>query len=444
MYKRVHFFQPRTFAQNNYQNSAGGEQQWVPWFALILSPAVKRQGLETHLIDARVSEQWQAKVGKLGPQDVLAVSVMTGHAINDALIASRIAQARGAFVVWGGPHVTLFPHQTLHEARVDAVVLGFGFMPFYSLIANIVTQPNRIYKYPNILFSKDTTEFTETPNSFYYADELLPPCDLDLIDNWVPYVNADVAIAPRTINFITSEGCPRFCTFCSEPATSRRVWFTRSVHQSIETAIDLIHRSGANGLKLHDPNFFHNKERAQIFAKGFWTETSVPWAATLHPEDLLNMSDSELHMFAEHGLSRVLVGLESPLETIVRLAGKKYDPKSIPTLVRRLATAKIRGMFTFIVGWPGASPDHYDATLRCASEIKDVWHEHQAKIHFLEPWPGTPMFHLAVKQGLVPPSSLSEWAEIDYYHAQYMSIHDISLTEKIHEANSKLSPYVDA
>ena len=101
-------------------------------------------------------------------------------------------------------------------------------------------------------------------------------------------------------------------------------------------------------------------------------------------------------------------------------------------------------MFTFIVGWPGADHNHYEATVESAYGIRAIWSEHQAKIHFLEPWPGTPIYRLVVKQGFVSPKSLLEWSNIDYYQAQFMQIHDVSITDAIRRANAELSPYVDA
>jgi anaerobic magnesium-protoporphyrin IX monomethyl ester cyclase len=325
MYRRVVFFQPKTLAGDNYQNSAGAEQRWAPWFALILSPAAKRYHCEVELLDARIQGQdWESRVALLGPDDILAVTVMTGHAIVDAIKASSIALERGAFVVWGGPHVTLFPEQTLSEAPVSAVVPGFGFLPFYSLIGSLVERASSIQNDPRILI-KGTAPQPSGVNDYNYDGDVLPRHDLSLIQDWSPYLNEDIAIASRTINFITSEGCPRRCTFCSEPTTSGQTWATRPVVQAVNTASELVSISGANGLKLHDPNFFHDSKRAMDFADKFARSTGVPWAATLYPEDLLHMADEELKRFASFGLTRVLIGLESPIPEIVRLAGKRHD-----------------------------------------------------------------------------------------------------------------------
>lgn len=446
MIDRVLFLQPRTFAGRNYMNSFGEEQRWTPWFAIALAPIARRAGMSVELLDARVDLTWQDRICNLGTSDLLAVSVMTGNAIRDAVWASERAREMGAIVVWGGPHASLFPDQTLREAPVDGVIHGFGYEPFTNLVNALKTGT-----WPHSDTGFLTSQASRTPLVTIGPSRLSvnshPPSawmSIDLVDDWGPYLNADVAIAERTANLITSEGCPRKCTFCSEPKTSNGRWLTSDVHAVVDLAYEISSRSGANGFKLHDPNFFHDFERAAEFADSFSGKLRVPWAATMHPADLARFSEHCLATLAHNGLRRVLVGLESPDASIVKLAGKQYDVALIPDLVKKLADAGIRGMFTFIVGWPNADPGHYGRTIAAAKRIRDIWHEHQAKIHFLEPWPGTPIFNYLVRNGFVSPSSLEQWADIDYYQADYASIHDARQVEAVRQANKELSPYVDA
>jgi len=139
--KRIVFFQPRTFAGRNYMNSGGAEQTWTPWFALLLAPSAQRAGLTVDLIDARTDSNWEKRLAGLQSTDLLACSVLTGNAIVDAVAASSLAQRLGAKVVWGGPHVTLFPDETLREAPVDAVVPGFGVSAFEELTMRLSASP---------------------------------------------------------------------------------------------------------------------------------------------------------------------------------------------------------------------------------------------------------------------------------------------------------------
>ncbi|GIF01548.1 B12-binding domain-containing radical SAM protein [Paractinoplanes rishiriensis] len=452
----VWFFQPRTLAKANYANSGGREQTWTPWWACYLAPAATAAGLRTHLIDARTDPAWQQQVARLGPGDVLAVTTMTGAALRDALAASQMARAAGSYVVWGGPHATLFPTQCLAESPANAVVPGFGHAGFALLMRRLtgtaepVTAGPAAALGPRILTEGGDpvplqASRTARPASgaLVAADDPLP--SLGLIRCWENYVNPDVAIADRTVNYVTSEGCLRRCTFCSEPQTSGHAWYVRPVTAAVDTIAEMVNLCGATGIKLHDPNFFHDLDRAGEFGRRLAQTVGVPWAASLHPADLQAMTDEQLHAAAAAGLCRVLVGLETPVPELIKLSNKRYDPAGIPAMARRLTAAGIRGMFTFIVGWPGADPGHYQQTIDCAFAIRDLDPRHQCKIHFLEPWPGTPISTLLQRHGYGPmPTTLAGWADVDYYQAQIAGLHDPAYTQIVRDANRALSPYVDA
>ena len=368
MVERVMFFQPRTYAGRNYMNSFGAEQTWTPWFALTLAPVAAKLRLAVELVDARVSSDWAARIETLSETDLLAVTVMTGNAIRDAIDASEIARDRGATVVWGGPHVSLFPKETAREAPADVVVPGFGYRPFGKLLQQL--QTSGLPKDRIVTASCDDVVAIE--KSAPKRPAMFDAVNIDLIHNWGPYLNADVAIASRTANLVTSEGCSRKCTYCSEPTTSSGEWLTADVALAVQVAQAVQARSQANGFKLHDPNFFDSIERATAFASTFFAKLNLPWAATMHPADLTCLTENQIRQFADYGLSRVLVGLESPDPKLVKLAGKQYDPTQIPELARKLAAAHVRGMFTFIVGWPGADPKHYEETVECAKDILGI------------------------------------------------------------------------
>ena len=439
---KIVYFQPRLQAEKNYRNHSGAEQVWCPWWALLLNGHVERVD-EAELIDARLDRQWRGRLERaVTPGTVLAVSVMTGHAIRDAIDASELAKSLGARVFWGGPHPTLFPAEVGAEPFVDHVIMGFGAEAFGRSIADLAAGGDL----PVMIDSRG-------PRSLVPVTRLKEPTattpfrpDLSLISSWDGYVNADQALGQRSVNMITSEGCLRRCTYCSEPTTSAHSWLTYDVQECAEVARQVIDRADADGLKLHDPNFLHDVARGLAFARHLRRHhNSVRWAATIHPDDLIHIDERHLAELAELGLSRVLVGLESPVQSLGDLAGKRYDVGRIPDIATRLAAQGIAGMFTFIVGWPGADESHYQRTIDAAFAIRAISPEHQAKIHFLEPWPGTPMARLLTKKNLLlPVRTLQEWAEIDYYFAHLPALHAAEWETKIRQANEELSPYVEA
>ncbi|MFF4034555.1 B12-binding domain-containing radical SAM protein [Streptomyces sviceus] len=437
---RLVYFQPRLNAERNYRNGAGTEQVWTPWWALLLHQYVPSD-VHAELIDARTDASWEkALEAALGPDVLLAVSVMTGHAIRDSIHASKVGRAAGARVVWGGPHATLFAEDLEREPYIDHVITGFGARSFGRLVESLRagapvprTTDSRGAAGPMLVtLSRGPT----------HAENFAP--DLTLVSDWSRYLNADQAIGHRAVNLITSEGCLRRCTYCSEPATSGHSWLAYDVEQCADVASEVIERADADSLKLHDPNFLQDLPRGVRFGQLLQERVGKPWAATLHPSDLLDIADDDLARLSASGLRRVLVGLESPVQELVNLAGKRYDVTRIPEIATKLARHDIAGMFTFIVGWPGATEPHYQQTIDSAFGIKDVSAEHQAKIHFLEPWPGTPIFKLISRTLPQPIRTTEDWANIDYYFAHLPKLHSTEWEVAIRQANEELSPYVEA
>lgn len=441
-YRKIYFLQCTTEAKSNYSNSASKEQIWTPWFALAIAPIARKYGIEVELIDARVDCAWRDKLRRITSEDVLAVSVITGNAIKCAVEATEIAdRSSKPLIILGGIHPTLFPRETLAESGADLVIMGSAYKVF-DYICGCLSGKHKMKNIEGRLLLKNEAGFRSCLKADCTEDML--DYWLPLVPDWEPYINADIAINTRTLNFVSSEGCPMRCRFCSEPVTSHNRWLARDAQSVAKGILTMVQLSGANGIKFHDANFFVNKKRAFEIISLAFQECSVRWAASIHPQDALNLTADELKLLSKSGLSRLLIGLESPNKEVIKVAAKNYDPTKIADLAEKLKLYGIVGMFTYIVGWPNISESHYQETIDNAYMIKKIWNEHQAKIHFLEPWPGTVIYEEARLAGYVAPSSLMEWANVDYYQEQFHRIYDKNLKELIRNANLELCPYVDA
>jgi radical SAM superfamily enzyme YgiQ (UPF0313 family) len=61
----------------------------------------------------------------VAPGDVVGIGIHTGNALRGYAVA-RLARERGAVVVFGGIHSTLFPDEVREHGGADAVVSGDG------------------------------------------------------------------------------------------------------------------------------------------------------------------------------------------------------------------------------------------------------------------------------------------------------------------------------
>src|SRR5262245_27878777 len=143
--------------------------------------------------------------------DIVGVTSLTGPAILDGVLVSRLAKEAGAQVVWGGTHASLLPEQTLQNPYIDFVVMNEGELTFKDLISAI-EQHRGFASIPGLAY-KDGREIRINSERPFLADldELpLPAWDLVPVERYIYRYPQ----ARRKIAMVTSRGCLFRCSFC--------------------------------------------------------------------------------------------------------------------------------------------------------------------------------------------------------------------------------------
>ena len=70
----------------------------------------------------------------------------TGNALRGYQVG-RMARSRGAWVVYGGIHATLFPEEALERGEAHAVVKGDGDVAWGKVVTDCLAgKPERVYE----------------------------------------------------------------------------------------------------------------------------------------------------------------------------------------------------------------------------------------------------------------------------------------------------------
>src|SRR3954464_3710323 len=163
----------------------------------------------------------------IAPGDVVGIGIHTGNALRGYEVG-REARERGAHVVYGGIHATLYPDEAHELGGAHAVVRGDGDLAWASVIEDVVAgTPQRIYEAGRV-----------SGASFKPARwDLLPP------DR---YMWASVQ---------TVRGCPKHCSFCSVWRTDGQQPRLRTVDAVVTEVVEL-RRLGFRFIALADDNFY--------------------------------------------------------------------------------------------------------------------------------------------------------------------------------------------
>jgi radical SAM superfamily enzyme YgiQ (UPF0313 family) len=169
----------------------------------------------------------QIDPGTIQPGDVVGIGIHTLNALRGYEVG-RIARERGAWVIFGGVHTSLYPEEAFELGGAHAAVRGDGDLAWGDVLQDCASGcPQRIY------------EGGRLPADQFAAArwDLLPKGK---------YMWGSVQ---------TTRGCPKHCSFCSVWRTDGQKPRLRPVSPVIREIVEL-RRQGIRFMTLSDDNFY--------------------------------------------------------------------------------------------------------------------------------------------------------------------------------------------
>ena len=208
----------------NPSDTAFGTAVITPRWLYVLATATPEKFGDPEICDETLES---LNPERISPGDVVGIGIHTGNALRGYAVG-RIARERGAYVVFGGIHATLYPEEVLERGGAHAVVKGDGDIAWGQVLNDFARNtPQRIYEGGRV-----------APEQFKAARwDLLPP------DR---YMWASVQ---------TVRGCSKHCSFCSVWRTDGQKPRQRPSDVVIEEIVAL-RRQGFRFIALADDNFY--------------------------------------------------------------------------------------------------------------------------------------------------------------------------------------------
>ena len=349
----------------------------VPRWLYVLASATPRRFGDPHIVDETLN---QIDLEEIQPGDVVGIGIHTSNALRGYALG-RMARERGAYVIFGGIHATLYPEESYEHGAAHGVVKGDGDLVWGEAVADCANGG------PKPLYDGGRIE----------GGEFLP-ARWDLMPEG-SYLFGSVQ---------TVRGCPKHCSFCSVWRTDGQEPRQRTWDIVVRELIEL-RRLGFRYVVLADDNFYPVTQEDLRLAKEQKNEQRLAELLSIRserfelmrhmadlPDDMtfltqITMEAAEdpefLDAMCRARIKGVLVGVESVTPEGLKAVFKEFNCSG-ESLVRQLQTFRKHGVYTlgsFIFGLPTDKPDTFDTTVTLAQAAGTTF----AQFVTMTPFPGT-------------------------------------------------------
>ena len=332
----------------------------------------------------------------------LGVTVLTGAPISDALQISRIAKSARADlpVVWGGWHPSMFARECLLEPCVDVTVRGQGEETFAEIVARLA-QGRSLEGCLGCTVRLADGTIVENP-----ARPLAPVDKFRAHDyGLIPVERYFELKGKRQLDYISSQGCNFRCAFCSDPFVYGRKWVGLEPTRMALRLKELWDRYHFDDVNFQDETFFTRAQRVRELADRIVESgMKITWAATMRADQGVRLPDEVWARCKQSGLRRLLVGVESGSNEMLKRIKKDIKIEQVFQTAERMLKYDIAGHFPFIVGFPDESDASIQATLDCAKRLRSLSPDFLTPIYYFKPYPGSELVIEAVARGFRLPA----------------------------------------
>jgi anaerobic magnesium-protoporphyrin IX monomethyl ester cyclase len=385
----------------------------MPLALLAIGSELDPAEYEVVIVDGRLDPDAESRlVSLLDGAVCLGVTVLTGAPISDALHVSRAAKAARPDlpVVWGGWHPSMFGKECLQESCVDVTVQAQGEATFAEIVARLAAGRSLDGCAGCMFRRSDGSVHVNPPRALLPLDRFRPH-DYTLI----PVERYYALKGKRQLDYISSQGCNFRCAFCSDPFVYGRKWVGIEPGSMVAKLRELWDRYRFDDLNFQDETFFTSRERVQTMAQQIVDSgMRFTWAATMRADQGVRMPEDIWRLCKQSGLRRLLVGVESGDNEMLKRIKKDISIDKVFRTAERMRDLGIAGIFPFIVGFPNESEASVDATIACARKLRAMSSSFETPIFYFKPYPGSAIVTEAVANGFVLPSTLADWSEFDY------------------------------
>ncbi|MFH1610425.1 MAG: radical SAM protein [Patescibacteria group bacterium] len=323
--------------------------------------------------------------------DVVGLTAITFLMIDTIKLINLISKILpDTKIVLGGPHVNIYPNETIDIPGIDFLVLGEGEIPCLDLINNIEDK-EKLKTIKGLVFKHDG-QIVNTGNRELLEDLDQLPHPVRELTNYKKYYST-LSYKNPTTSMFTSRGCPYKCIFCDRPHLGKN--FRARSAQNIVDEMEEIKELGIHEIFIYDDTFTINRERVvEVCNEILKRNLKINWDIRAR----VNTIDEELLILMKKaGCVRIHYGVESGVNEILKNLRKGITVDMVKKAFLATKKARIETAAYFMIGCPGEKLKDINQSIKLAKDLKPDY------VHFsvLTPFPATEIYLVGLKNGLI-------------------------------------------
>jgi len=382
-----------------------------PLSLLTLASRLLEAGFRVSIVDGAIEPDVNATLKKEIPDALcLGVSFLTGSMIRSTVeITSFVRKLNPQLpIIFGGWHSSLLPAQTLAHDCVDILVRGQGEETLLDVALHL-RDAKSLDTVRGISF-KSADQFIQNPDRPVENVNNLPSPAFSM-GNFDAY---EKVTGLRKLPYASSVGCPYACHYCTDQVFYERRFNAYTTARVVSEVPELVSRYRLSEVAFLDSNFPVNVKRAVEIARGFiGSGVAFDWTFQASTDLLCRMTDDEVSLLGQAGVSHMGFGTESASEEVLTLMNKKHQRiDEMYETARKSEQAGIRVTFNLILGYPGETEADRIETFRVMTDIASLYSNVSFSPNIFTPYPGIPIWPQLKAMGVREPQSLDEWADV--------------------------------
>ncbi|MFA6410769.1 MAG: radical SAM protein [Candidatus Buchananbacteria bacterium] len=364
----------------------------------------KNSNHQVEILDCQVEKinhEQLAEVIKEKKPDAVGITAMT-FTLLDVISAVQIIKKidPSIKIILGGPHVHIYPEETITIKDVDYVVIGEGELPLKELLDSISNHQD-LYQVKGIVF-KDQEKIVNN-------GARLPIENLDTLPfparHLTPYKKYSSSLAKRfpVTTMFTSRGCPYRCLFCDRPHLGKM--FRARSAKNVVDEMEICAQMGIKEIFIYDDTFAVDRQRVFDICDDIKKrKLDISWdirtrVNTVDQEILLALKSAgcqRIHYGVEAGTAKILEVLRKGIT--IEMAQKAFF------ITRKIG---IQTLGYFMIGSPTETRQDVLETIKVAKKLKPDF----AHFTITTPYPATDLYRLGLENGILPYDYWKEFAK---------------------------------